>query len=449
MLARIKPVYMVAVLLCISIVLGGAWPVSAAVSYNVNMVIDGQPVLVSSGDQPAFVMDGRTYVPLRVVSEGLGASVDWLPATRQVVITSVYGQNGTIPARSGVPGDIQIVIDGRVLDIPAGHGKAFITKRNRVVVPVRVVGEALGCKVDWLTAKRTVVITSAPPPTPARGDAERPETGTAPQPVPEGSLLQELAAYRTNLKLLDGTVINSADLLNRPPGSFSAEQLEKFRAYKEQLARYDAQIRLPDGSVLVTADFTIRGPAIASAEQLKAWIAAETPRIKAKVEQEFHRTFIPIPDLADLYLRIGKEYGIRGDVAFCQAAKETFYWQFTGSVQPFQNNYCGLWAVGSPCTGREPLNGADPSQVSFQPGVHGAIFASPEAGVEAHIQHLYAYACKDPLPPGKILLDPRFILVARGSAPTWQGLNARWAVPGVTYGQSIIQDYWLKSIMTR
>lgn len=29
------------------------------------------------------------------------------------------------------------------------------------------------------------------------------------------------------------------------------------------------------------------------------------------------------PDLADLYIKIGKEYGIRGDIAFCQAAKET------------------------------------------------------------------------------------------------------------------------------
>jgi len=45
-----------------------------------------------------------------------------------------------------------------------------------------------------------------------------------------------------------------------------------------------------------------------------------------------------------------------------------------------------------------------------------------------------------------VLVDPRYTLVSRGRAPTWQGLNARWAVPGTTYGQSIIHDYWYKAL---
>ncbi|MCX5779784.1 MAG: glucosaminidase domain-containing protein, partial [Firmicutes bacterium] len=140
---------------------------------------------------------------------------------------------------------------------------------------------------------------------------------------------------------------------------------------------------------------------------------------------------------------------IRGDIAFCQSVKETGYWQYTGEVKPWQNNYCGLSAIGSPMQGDESLNGADAQQVCFQAGVHGAIFVSPAAGVEAHIQHLYAYATKNPLPAGQILLDPRYSLVKRGIGPTWLGLNARWAVPGTTYGQSIIFDYWLKAVQSR
>ncbi|HBQ87032.1 MAG TPA: copper amine oxidase, partial [Syntrophomonas sp.] len=142
------------------------------------------------------------------------------------------------------------------------------------------------------------------------------------------------------------------------------------------------------------------------------------------------------------YIRIGEEYGIRGDIAFFQAVKETNYFQFTGQVTPEQNNYCGLWATGSPLTGQESYNGADPQYVMFEPGLHGASFVSPAAGVEAHIQHLYAYATKSPLPAGKVIIDPRFSLVSRGIAPNWQQLNARWAVPGTTYGQSILFDYW-------
>ena len=42
------------------------------------------------------------------------------------------------------------------------------------------------------------------------------------------------------------------------------------------------------------------------------------------------KQFIPFPDVVDLYLEIGHEYGIRGDIALFQALKETGYFQFTG-----------------------------------------------------------------------------------------------------------------------
>lgn len=56
----------------------------------------------------------------------------------------------------------------------------------------------------------------------------------------------------------------------------------------------------------------------------------------------------------------------------------------------------------------------------------------------AHIQHLFAYASKDALPAGAVLVDPRFHLVTRGIAPSWEDLNGRWAVPGTDYGQHIL-----------
>ncbi|MBO6159070.1 MAG: peptidoglycan-binding protein, partial [Firmicutes bacterium] len=55
---------------------------------------------------------------------------------------------------------------------------------------------------------------------------------------------------------------------------------------------------------------------------------------------------------------------------------------------------------------------------------------SVEQGVEAHIQHLYAYAETAALPEGRTLLDPRFDLIERGCRTSWEGLSGRWAVPG-------------------
>ncbi len=459
---------------------------ATAVSYDVSVIINTRSLAIPADDQQAFIKNDRVYVPLRAVGENLGCEVEWIRETRQVVITT-QGRPAdplTRPANAGTPsgyprvppgtpaaalpgrtGDrqrVQIVVDGQIKEFPADYGEPFVTAAGRTVVPLRAVGEALDCTVEWNSAARLVNIRSRPQsPPPSRGPGEYGETRPSPPGHPGApgvpalagrrvGLLQELAEYRTNLRLLDGTFINSAELVDKDEENFSPAQLDQFRTILNQLKRYDLWVRLPDGREWAAADLSIRGPAIATAGQLRAWLEAETPRNRARVER-MGREFIPFPDLVDHYLRIGAEYGIRGDLALAQSAKETGYWQFTGDVKPDQNNFCGLWATGNPLTGGESLNGADPALVRLEAGRHGATFATPQAGVEAHIQHLYAYATTDPLPPGKVLLSPRFNLVRQamrelGPAPTWQGLNARWAVPGTTYGQSIIHDYWLKAL---
>lgn len=175
----------------------------------------------------------------------------------------------------------------------------------------------------------------------------------------------------------------------------------------------------------------IMGESVAGAENLRSLLKQNNPLA---------------PDLVDLYLKIGREYGVRGDIAFCQAAKETGWWKFRGSVKADQNNYCGLGASGNPATGQEDLRGADPTRVGYVAGRYGASFTTPADGVEAHIQHLYAYACKNPIPAGKILVDPRFVLVKRGAAAFWTDLDGRWAVPGTGYGESILNDYYRKAV---
>jgi N-acetylmuramoyl-L-alanine amidase len=133
--------------------------------------------------------------------------------------------------------------------------------------------------------------------------------------------------------------------------------------------------------------------------------------------------------LGSYYIAFGKDYGIRGDIAFAQALHETDFFRFTGAVQPDQNNFSGIGATGGE--------------------VRGARFSSPEEGVLAHFQHLYAYASTKPLPGKHPLVDPRFHLVTRGSAKTWSDLNGKWAVPGDSYGESIIDLYRRMSKETR
>ncbi|MFP5106966.1 N-acetylmuramoyl-L-alanine amidase [Neobacillus sp. C211] len=152
--------------------------------------------------------------------------------------------------------------------------------------------------------------------------------------------------------------------------------------------------------------FTIFGPTFLTPKQMNLFVKKVNPNA---------------PELGQFYQTLGKYYGIRGDVAFAQAIHETDYFRFTGVVNPEQNNYSGIGATGG--------------------DTRGASFENQEEGVLAQLQHLYAYATAKPLPDQYPLVDPRFHLVDRGSAPTWTALNGKWAVPGTTYGQSILNLY--------
>ncbi|WP_066290213.1 glucosaminidase domain-containing protein [Bacillus sp. FJAT-29937] len=153
---------------------------------------------------------------------------------------------------------------------------------------------------------------------------------------------------------------------------------------------------------------SISGSSILTAKQMGDFVLLKYPEPKL--------TTVDIYRLADLYLSLGRQEGIRGDIAFAQAILETGYFQYGKDVLPEQNNYSGIGAVGG--------------------GAQGAYFNTPEEGVRAQIQHLKAYANNEPLVTEKN--DPRFDYVKRGIAPYWTDLNNRWAVPGDQYGERIL-----------
>ena len=121
------------------------------------------------------------------------------------------------------------------------------------------------------------------------------------------------------------------------------------------------------------------------------------------------------PDLPKLYREEASTEGINFDIAFCQMCVETAFLRFGREVKPAQNNFAGIGAVGG--------------------GAEGASFGSARLGVRAHIQHLKAYANREPLV--EKLVDPRFSFVSRGTAPLVGQLSGRWAADP-QYGDKIL-----------
>ena len=135
-----------------------------------------------------------------------------------------------------------------------------------------------------------------------------------------------------------------------------------------------------------------------------------------------------LEDFCRIYYEEAEKQGIRAEVAFVQAMKETAWLKFGNDVKIEQYNFAGLGAVGG--------------------GAGGASFETVREGVRAQIQHLYAYASSE----GKEGLaspcvDPRFDLVSpKGGAPyvEWLGKSEN---PVENYGWATDQTYGLKLLL--
>ncbi|MBD2178469.1 glucosaminidase domain-containing protein [Pseudanabaena sp. FACHB-1998] len=120
-------------------------------------------------------------------------------------------------------------------------------------------------------------------------------------------------------------------------------------------------------------------------------------------------------DLPTIYREEATTEGVNYDIAFCQMCLETGFLQFDGDVKPEQNNFGGIGAIGN--------------------GVRGDSFSDRRIGVRAQIQHLKAYATRQPLVLP--LVDPRFSLVKRGTAPLLSQLSGNWA-EDINYDKKIM-----------
>lgn len=399
----------------------------AQASQGVSLVIDGQEILSELRPEPIIVED-RTMVPIRVISEELGMQVEWINELQLVLIYSEDNPDFVIPPINDVGRTFPYIL---IDDVPLISDVAPVIIEGRTMVPIRAIGEGLGLEVGWDPATYQVHLNRPAPPVEEPVE-EVPPIEQPPAQIPEpGSIVipevQVPAVPYLGIAIMGDSKADAREMSRVAFDAVAA--LIHPRISSSEAEGYIARAReeIESRGYGVTAEDICRLTAELSGAGNTNYSLAQRDEVLNHIATTYYK-------LAETYLHKGQVYGIRGDIAFFQAAHETGWWRFGGLVTPDQNNYCGLSATGQPAAADESLRGADPFQVWFVEGKHGAFFVAPEIGVEAQLQHLYAYATVDSLPPGTKLLSPRFQLVRKGIAPNWEDLGGKWAVPGYPRG---------------
>lgn len=154
----------------------------------------------------------------------------------------------------------------------------------------------------------------------------------------------------------------------------------------------------------------IMGEAQITVEQAQKWAA----------ERGAADRFI---DIAPTYWYYGELFGVRPEILYAQAAKETGYGNYGGAVLPEMNNWAGI-KIKSPIGDRTEDH---------------ETFATPEDGVRAHFNHMGAYIGLAPIGEA----HDRYYVVKSiswaGTVKNLEALGGRWC-PDLYYGYSILHD---------
>lgn len=196
----------------------------------------------------------------------------------------------------------------------------------------------------------------------------------------------------------------------------------KLRRIHHQGVVYIKAIELRDLHIAVHWDegiqtLTLRSILGVSAEQMTKIISrGQTSEVQMMMFLKTNNSdaLSQFPDLLKFYIEESNAEGVNYDLAFAQMCLETNYLRFGGNVSINSNNFAYLGSNN---------------------GTEVASFDSQRLGVRAQIQHLKAYASREPLV--QEIVDPRFRFVTRGVAPTVDHLGGRWSAD-LDYGAKIL-----------
>jgi N-acetylmuramoyl-L-alanine amidase len=148
-------------LVLVAVLLLASGTAFAAKNQKLILLIDGKQITydappvtlklngkVLNTDVPAVILEDRTLVPIRVISESTGADVEWNGDTYEVTINT---RERIIKLKIN---SSEMLLDGQSvkLDVPA---KII---NDRTMVPVRAVSEVLGLEVDWDPSTYSVLL---------------------------------------------------------------------------------------------------------------------------------------------------------------------------------------------------------------------------------------------------------------------------------------------------
>lgn len=126
---------------------GVTWTVNGAT--GISVTVDEKTINFPDA-KPFIDNNGRTLIPVRFVTEDLGAKVEWNEKHKVVYIRK---DAVNISVRIN---DMDIVVNNRKVTMDT---KAII-KDDRTYVPIRYVAESLGATVGWNANTKTVIITT-------------------------------------------------------------------------------------------------------------------------------------------------------------------------------------------------------------------------------------------------------------------------------------------------
>ncbi|MGD8190918.1 stalk domain-containing protein [Brevibacillus ginsengisoli] len=173
---------------------------SVAVVQKSDIQIRINQALISVTDAKPYIdpTSNRTMVPLRVISEQLGAEVKWDANKRTVYIAK---DNTQIHVQIDSK---QADVDGKTvsLDAPA------VIKASRTFVPLRFISEATGAQVDWNPTERLVSIQTKDAVSQPSGDTNTSGSTTDTSSNTSGNVGNTLSINQA----VDSALANNSDL---------------------------------------------------------------------------------------------------------------------------------------------------------------------------------------------------------------------------------------------
>ncbi len=134
------------ILLTLALTLSLSAPALALHEGEIGICLDGDTYYPT--DLPVQVQNGRTMVPIRDLAEKLGADVEWVQESQQIVMTRA-GSTVTMTL-----GETAADVDGTAVEMDT----APYAVEGRTLIPARYVAEFFGQKVTWNQEKQLVVV---------------------------------------------------------------------------------------------------------------------------------------------------------------------------------------------------------------------------------------------------------------------------------------------------